>query len=131
MFQHISKISITRLSNIHRLARTGTELDELQTVKPLQELPFKSGTARWTVATKQTAAGTQYDFTLSFTAAKTIRWGGIPFILVLELCDGEKKIIGSPYLPVFVESTETQENESITIKHINNTFPRNVSSSVI
>lgn len=131
MFKPIQKIHVTALRHIHRLERIGTGKDQLMVTHDIQEVPFKSGTARWSVATSQTAAGLQYAFTLSFTAARKIRWNGRPAVLVIEFCDGEKKIIGSPYLPVFPETTETQENESVTIRHVNKSFPRDVSISVI
>lgn len=122
-FQLVERIYITNLGNIKRLNRAGSHSMTLETLKPMTEIEFKAGTANWQVQTKQTVAGAEYETTLNFTPKQRLRWTHKPLIVVLKLCNGEKRIIGSPYIPVFPEATESQENKNITIKHSSWSFP--------
>ena len=81
-----------------------------------QKINRSPAPATLTVAKRKTTAGDEFTSDISIALREPVIVPE-PVVLRIDLCDGESLIVGSPELPVFIESNIQLISKQLSISH--------------
>lgn len=106
----VKKINFIPIHRLHTFIPIG-ELVEIGSFSPV-DIPFKKGTATYSINRSQKKGGPLYEITLNCSVKPAlIPWG--PGIVLLERCDGSTLVIGDPEIPLWVNTILTNDSQSL------------------
>jgi hypothetical protein len=89
---------------------------EINTKESIRHVTFSTGSQTFQSTSKQTKSGELYTSSVSTSLRKTINESG-QMIFFIRFCDGTVLVMGSPEIPVLINSTHTDQVRSLQLDY--------------
>lgn len=89
---------------------------EINTKESIRHVTFSTGSQTFQSTSKQTKSGELYTSAVSTSLRKTINESG-QMIFFIRFCDGTVLVMGSPEIPILINSTHTDQVRSFQLDY--------------
>jgi len=116
----VKKISFIPIHRLHTFIPIGDEV-EIGFLS-LGEIPFKKGSANYSINRSPKKGGPLYEITLN-CSVKPNDVPRLPGIMLIERCDGSTIVVGDPEIPVFMSTIISNDSQSLAFSIESGHFP--------